>query len=684
MGFGHMHGKHKGHKRALDNNVLQKRADCPNNNPYITPAMNAIVDSLQPLIITWNPVCYTDEPTLIIMLSAPDEEEPRLHAYTNIPSSSGNYTAEIKPRWWNSKPSQKLQITILTDETSLFQPQFVAGPVFTATYAPPADGSIPDAADTTKTGDTVTTVGAVSTSNQGITPGGKAAAVLVPLIFIGLAIAAYIKWKRTKQQQKSKKWTEKVDQRMSTISVDWKSVSAAGANAAIRNSMAVGMRGSRTSSAFAFGAIRPSSTFAVEDKDSAMSEKTPGVRTTTGVGLRNPGAARGGVNSTSERVSRVSFAPDTRVSRVSFADSRPSGESRRTRAYHSAYVPPVPALPDRQDEDAASSDNGSGAMSPRQTEGAMALTPEAIRARIHNAREKEDARKDSMDEVMPALSMMRTGNDPTSPDDFLFHHTDAAPAPPPPAYIHPHHGSTASPLQSPVVNTMPMDPVPASVMSPDEMLRAYAERKKSMGPMSPIRTESPVLPVVGVAGSVMSPDEMLRAYAERKKNGGGHATTTSAGGSGMRVLYNASTGQVAQPATTTTTGEYEGGAYAVESTYSTGSAAYDYDSSMDYNAAYNDAYAAVGLGYPSPMPTGSTGTHATTMSLGGTTPVSPKNASNPFLPSGPVEATPYPFGHHPNASIGVGSYGGAQYTIGDDDDEGVSGGMAGRGAYRAK
>ncbi|KAF9039044.1 hypothetical protein BJ165DRAFT_1407291 [Panaeolus papilionaceus] len=678
MGFGHMQAKHRhGHpKRAAEPIVLEKRdaSSCSGNNPYVAPSMNAIVDSLQPLTITWNPACFSDVSKLNIVLSAANEDIPNIHAYTNIDPASGSYTAELKPRWWGAKQSQQLQIVILPAGDLIFQSKFVAGPIITATYTPPADGSTPAAADMNKTGadDTVTVVGGIQQSG-GVTPGGKAAAVLVPLIFIGLAIAAFIKWKRSKRQQKSKAWTEKVDQRMSTISVDWKSVSAAGANAAIRNSMAVGMRGSRTSSAFAFGAIRPSSTFAVEDNTS-MSEKTPGARTTTGVGLRNP---NGAANASTERVSRVSFAPDTRVSRVSFADSRPSGESRRTRAYHSAYIPPVPALPGNNNDDETSSndDNSSGAMSPRQTEGAMALTPEAIRARISHAR--EDTRKDSMDEMMPALSMMRTGNDPTSPDDFLFHQnsTNAAasvPAPPAPTYIAPHHGSSASPSPlSPMTPMSPvMDAIPASVMSPDEMLRAYAERKKSMNsPMSPIRTESPVLPL---PGSVMSPDDMLRAYAERKKSvnmgASGHGSVGSGSG-GMRALYNA-TGQLAQTTQQYQYAEDEEAAYAYshpESTYSTASAtAYE---SSDYNSAYNDAYAAVGLGYPSPM------------AATGNTPLSPKNVNNPFLPSGPVEASKYPFGHHPNGSIGVGAYGGAKYTIEDEGDE-EGGGMAGRGVYR--
>ena len=54
----------------------------------------------------------------------------------------------------------------------------------------------------------------------------------------------------------------------------------------------------------------------------------------TGVGLRSPGSTN-----SSERVSRVFLTPDTR-------GCPPSTDSRRTRAFHVGYVPPVPSLPD--------------------------------------------------------------------------------------------------------------------------------------------------------------------------------------------------------------------------------------------------------------------------------------------------------------------------------------------------
>lgn len=160
---------------------------------------------------------------------------------------------------------------------------------------------------------------------------------------------------------------------MSTISTDWKSVTPAGATLAIRNSMAVGDRKSTMS----FGGYRASTIaleggqagigtrgLAGEDMAPEMSQLRPGLR----------------ASAFGERISRVSFAPDT----------RPSGEYRRTRAFQDNFeVPPVPSI----EVDAT------GMLSPTQTSGPMTLTAEDINARMNG-----QIGRPSMDEYMPALS----------------------------------------------------------------------------------------------------------------------------------------------------------------------------------------------------------------------------------------------------------------------------------------
>jgi len=359
--------------------------------------MGDTVDSLKPFNIAWDPTCLTNN-NIDIYLISPNADYPRIHLWQNLARSRASYTATLMPRWWNATASQSLQISILPAGQPPFLSTFPAGPIFTATYTQPSSGA-PASADTSQIDSGVTPVndGAGTTH---MTPGKKGAAVFFSLVLVLLCVGLYIKLKRTKGLEKRKAWTEAIDKRMSTISTDWKSVSGAGANAAIRTSMAIGNR----NSSFSFGAIRPSSsTFAAEGDDASATtgKSMKQVRTGTGVGLRNPAA----LNST-ERISRVSFAADTRPSRISTADSRPSVESRRTRAFHSAYIPPVPTLPDNTNDDDDASEDTSGSFSPRQTQGALTLTPEEIRSRVTTPAKTTGGSQEKSDisDYLPALS----------------------------------------------------------------------------------------------------------------------------------------------------------------------------------------------------------------------------------------------------------------------------------------
>ncbi|PPQ72824.1 hypothetical protein CVT25_000808 [Psilocybe cyanescens] len=680
---------------------------------YLAPKMGDTVDSLAPLPITWDPSCLTTAKEIDIYLYSPGSALPRIHVWQNVALSRGTYTAELMPRWWNSSSSQSLQINVVPAGQPTFLSTLPGGPVFTATYTEPAGGT-PVEADTSQVDSGITQVND-HLAKGGVSAGGKAAAVLLPLLFVALCAGAYLKMKRSRNVDKRRKWTEAVDKRMSTISTDWKSVSGAGANAAVRSSMAVGNR----SSSFSFGGIRPSSTFATEgDEASAANANAAGVglghqekmmaqvRTGTGVGLRNPGGLTSPSTTSVDRVSRVSFAPDTRVSRVSFADSlapssvagRPSGESARnrpSRAFHSAYIPPVPALPaqesnekeEEEEEEDNKSEEADGSFSPRQTQGALTLTPEDIRSRIaagraraasnaaaqqqqvqvqkqqqqhyqqqqHGHDEKAAGGGAGFDEFMPALSMMRTGNDPAAPDDLLF----AASAPsspiptsPPPAYPKSaastppmaSYASYASPpmqsqalpagLSSPVMGSMPMQPMPASVMSPDEMLRAYAERKKSLAMASAGRA-SPSSFGSANGGRARTPSIRGAPISYPMPVAGANGSAGGNGNTTMRVLYEAATvpevPSVNMTANTVNTADYEN--------------AHGYR-----NTAYTESQYA-----PS------------------------EYTAESHVVVGMHQHQQAQLGHHANASIGVGMYGGARYAIGADEDEDERGAVHGMG-----
>jgi len=298
--------------------------------------------------------------------------------------------------------------------------------------------------------------------------GGKiAAGVLIPLLFVlFLVVGAYVKLKRERGKEDRKRWSEAIDSRMSTISTTWKPISVAGAQAAIRNSIA-GDASTRASS-FSFGNIRPaSSTVAVEGGQAGIGSRARTVL---------PGQSNGSVHLRSsatssqimaERVSRISFAPDVRA----------SSETRRTvasRAFHTAIIPP---LPDPEWEASQSPNRNSDqdeTLSPTQTNGPEPLSVEDIQARLAG----ETTSHPSVDAVMPALRMMRTG-DPSAETEgeeqpeLLFSAQSATfPSIPSPAH------SLQNPEPPSAMSTfMPMQPMHANVMSPDDLLRAYAERR---------------------------------------------------------------------------------------------------------------------------------------------------------------------------------------------------------------
>lgn len=512
MGFAHLQiGHQPPHlaKRAQTNACM--------NGGLTNPTPGQTINSLQPLNITWDTSCLSNVQSVDIILSAPGNDKPLLQGWKGVDFSTGYRMVELMPRKWNDTASQQLQLSLYQSGVPSFMSPLPAGPVFTATYTAPK-GKVPAAADMSLENGT-------ATKPKSSLPGKAAAGVLIPLLFIIGGIFAYIKIQRRRSREARKRWSEAVDKRMSTISTDWKSMSAAGAQAAIRHSMAISAR----NSAFSFGAIRPPSVAGEPAEPDMAQIRRPGT------GLRN--AALVNSVASGERVSRISFAETVRVSRVSFAnDPRPSTESRRTigtvgstrasRAFHTAYAPPVPTLPPVYTAKEKSSDEVDGSLSPRQTAGPLTLSPEDIRARIQNG--KTDKDEDGIADVLPALALMRTGsrtssNNPVTTPTSQLTSTDQAEEAD--DYLLPSPYSSTSPIAMPEPThysdaditsaSFPVPPVAREVpaMSPDDMLRAYAERRAASVTPGPSRSDI-MSPFNTVTSN--SPDDMLRAYAGRQ------------------------------------------------------------------------------------------------------------------------------------------------------------------------
>jgi hypothetical protein len=401
---------------------------CATGGFYKAPTMNQNVTSGENFAIEWDSTCLNST-GVDIYLYMPNADNTRIHMWQNVNFAAGQYTGVLHSSWWNSTGSSvKLQLKIVPNGSPPFLSDFPAAPIFIATKGNQDSGKVTAGIDT---------VNNFAQQHSSSSKGKTAAGVLIPLlIIIGASVYAWLRYKRNKGREDRKRWSEAVDKRMSTISTDWKSISAAGASAAIRNSIAVNGGGNRNSS-FSFGAIRPDSTFSENQ-----------------AGLGTRGAGEDAPQMSQLRLGlRTSALGSNRVSRVSFAvDTRPSGESRRaTRALHTGHVPPIPGREDSAD------------LSPTQTVGPLPLTADDIHKQMSGQA------RPSMDDYMPALSMMREGGNGNNGSELLLSpHKDEMPTPPLPAAL----------SKSSATAMMPIQPMPANVMSPDDMLRAYAESRR--------------------------------------------------------------------------------------------------------------------------------------------------------------------------------------------------------------
>jgi hypothetical protein len=362
---------------------------CSSGGFYKSPTASQSFPYTTPIDIAWDPSClntsYAD-----IYLYAFGASTSRIHAWHNVYAASGSYQTIFQPKWWNSTNSANLQLSIVPANTPPFLAPYPAGPIFTVTYQTPSSGGTPASADTSKPD------GAVSVVNNGPyinnhTSGKVAAAVIIPLLFIIILVGAVIvRLRRQSGKEERRRWSEAVDKRMSTISTDWKPISAAGAQAAIRNSIALDTNS--RASAFSFGNIRPASTVAAEGGQAGIGSRARTVLPGQSNGIAQLRSSLATSQIMAERVSRVSFAPDV----------RPSSETRRTvtsRAFHTSIIPP---LPDRKwdSQTPTLNSNNDESLSPTQTNGPETLSIEDIQAHLAG---KETKPLPSVDAVMPAL-----------------------------------------------------------------------------------------------------------------------------------------------------------------------------------------------------------------------------------------------------------------------------------------
>lgn len=255
--------------------------------------------------------------------------------------------ANIDPAKINKNGTVSLYLTIVdpgSDDTPSFLSvvnQIPIGPPFTGVYDP---------ASLDPTQVIVSDGNSVTVSNfprQGMTKGQIAAAVLMPILVILGCIAGYIFWTRRREAVKRREYRENLDQRMSIApGADWAPISAAGASAAIRHSMAMGNGDRNTRASSFFG--RPWSESIYEGEEMRQTRRG---------------------NSTYETDGQI------RHSTISFADSTTQPLNLNRPA-----VPPLPAAYKKPTVEITSPDQTN--LSPTQREGAFVLDDDSIRDRL--------------------------------------------------------------------------------------------------------------------------------------------------------------------------------------------------------------------------------------------------------------------------------------------------------------
>ncbi|KAJ3754764.1 hypothetical protein EV360DRAFT_96440 [Lentinula raphanica] len=526
MGFQKYRVGHAGASVPHKKRASSSSSSCLTGGFYTNPTSGATVDSLKTLNITWDTSCLTPSNDEVdIYLYAPSAATPRLHLWEDVPFSKGYYEAELMPRWWNSTSSEQLQLLIIQSGDAPFLATLPAGPVFTATYTTPTSGT-PESAQTslasTDSGITEVQSTASSTSSSHLSGGKIAAAVIMPLLAVtALAVFFWIKRSRAKGKEQRKTWSEKVDQRMSVVSADWASIHPSGAQAAIRNSMAIRASMEAEGRIVSFAADpaipgRPSGetrrsiydrerpSFDSAQRRSGYSQysqnsATRGSRAFHYADGEMPPMPEGAAERASQfyalnsntnfsnlglSTSHMNISSST-LNSASVDANRMSRMSRFDEVYGDEYS--------TQEYD---DDRADGAMSPTQTMGPLALSTEDIKKRIsmrqgNNSKVSFDS---GSDDVGPALTRNDARSRQRCTSETIFTTSPSPNQTSFPSFPMPSLTGTvmtASPVSSPI--EMPTAPGPSSTipatstytgmappkngLSPDDMLRAYAERK---------------------------------------------------------------------------------------------------------------------------------------------------------------------------------------------------------------
>ncbi|KAG8824762.1 hypothetical protein FRC18_010460 [Serendipita sp. 400] len=492
--------------------AVVKRATCTVTQFYKEPTSSDVVDLNNAFTIKWDPSCDSGFGRAVeIKLSSPSlpVNSSLVGHWKTVDFSKGSLQVAVAPTQFANKTDILLQLSITPEQENgqnvipfLEEDTMGSSPTFKGKYdgAKPAATTV--AANSFLGGNSSNNVVVVNNFYKGLTKGQVAAAVLMPILFVAACIAGYVFWSRKKEATRRKEYRENLDQRMSIApGADWAPISAAGAAAAIRHSMAFssgGDRNTRTSSFFG-----RQSGYQVDPPQEMRQTRT---RTTS---------------SDQPRTSRVSFAENT-----------------FDRSYDRPAVPPLPAAyrkstfgDDEKDHDT---------LSPTQRQGAFSLDEDAIKDRLSAGNDDQAGRGGSVAfgqdmDTLPALAMMRANEtSPAAPAPAMTRESTVG------DYRTYSIGAYSGNTDSMVIdgNGPSYFNPPSGNADPDQALREYATRTPQMLPVtttaSPFSGFAAGPGLAAAAGFDLSPDAAFRAYAATRP---AIPPTTTGSSTTMRTLY---------------------------------------------------------------------------------------------------------------------------------------------------
>ncbi|KAJ9121498.1 hypothetical protein QFC22_002114 [Naganishia vaughanmartiniae] len=253
-----------GHGRGL-----ATTCDLSAGDLYVFPQQGANITSSSAVTFKWDTTCLPATTSIDLYLYT--TAQGLLHSYPGVDYSKGEYSVgQLDPRWWNYTTKASVYLAIVDANVPRWLSSVPVGPTFDlytakdalsttiiqggTTIVTAASAVIASSKSASKATNTAavngTAAGAASDDPGmfssalhpagGLPKGAIAAAIVVPVLVVGLLVALYVKFARLREREKRKRWSAHVDQRMSVLSADWRHGAPPGATGSIYSQSAGG------------------------------------------------------------------------------------------------------------------------------------------------------------------------------------------------------------------------------------------------------------------------------------------------------------------------------------------------------------------------------------------------------------------------------------------------------------